>query len=393
MNKKTIYFLLALTISFVSGFVWWKLTPPKNKIITLKSASFKQLPGWDSADTRVSLKTFLTSCKTLLRQNPQKSVGSEHIPLQAKDWSLACRAAQSIDVTSIEDSKTFFERWFSPVEFYNGKRLPGVFTGYYVPTIKGSLVKTPQYSVPLYGLPNDLVQVQVHLFNPKLKREKIIGRVVRHELTPYFTREQINQGAIKNTAPVLAWIHSPIDRNFLEIEGSGTIELDNGQHVLVGYAAENGAKYTSIASVLIKKGLFTKETASTKNIRNYLKAHSGEMDKTLNQNQSFVFFRVVKDGFAVGAQGVPLTPGYSLAVDRAWIPLGAPVWLSTKQPDKDMDKQKSLKRLMVAQDTGGAIRGAVRGDIYYGPGKTAKELSNHMKHMGHYWLLMPKSIA
>lgn len=176
----------------------------------------------------------------------------------------------------------------------------------------------------------------------------------------------------------------------MEIEGAGVIQLPDGKNMYLGYAGENGAPYTSIGGVLIKKGIMTRDKASRNAIARYLENHPGKMNAILHQNKSFVFFQDVKQPMALGARGTALTPGYSLAIDNKWIPLGAPLWLSTRKPDLKKEADTQFRRLMIAQDTGGAIRGLVRGDIYWGFGKKAAFLGEHMKNEGRYWLLLPK---
>ena len=211
-----------------------------------------------------------------------------------------------------------------PIEFYEGKPVKGLFTGYYMPLIEGSDTKTDEFTVPIYEVPSNLVTVDLGLFAADLKNRKIFGRIAGNTIVPYYTRAEINKGAIKDTAHVLLWIHSPVDRLFLEIQGSGIIEFEDGKKVYVGYDAQNGAPYTPIAAVLIKKGVMTKDNASMQAIKKYLEAHPNQMDKVINQNQSFVFFRKLTLEGAFGSQGVALTPGYSLAIDKEWIPMGAP---------------------------------------------------------------------
>ncbi|MFT4058029.1 MAG: MltA domain-containing protein [Legionella sp.] len=344
-------------------------TTLKRKIasnLALSSASFDELPGWDTADVKKSLMAFQLSCETFLKQKPSRSIGSLHIKLKAGDWHPACKAAVALDSTSEESARTFFEKWFHPIKFEQKKPVHGLFTGYYMPQIKGELKRTPKYNTPIYGLP------------------KGDGRHV--------TREEIDNGALKKKAPVIAWIHSPVERLFLEIEGSGVILLPNGESVYLGYAGENGAPYTSIAKVLIDRGIMTRHNASKAAIKRYLEEHPQRAKILMHKNKSFVFFEPLKKPMALGAQGMALTPGYSLAVDKKWIPLGAPLWLDTTRPNRQNDEEKQLQRLMIAQDTGGAIRGFMRGDIYWGSGKLATYLGEHMKNKGHYWLLLPKHI-
>ena len=339
--------LIALGIS-----AWWFWSPKP----TFRQVSFAQLPGWEAGEFKKSLLTFQASCRAFIKQDPELVVGTDKIDLQVKDWQPACRAALRINPVIEKSAKLFFQKWFAPVEFYDNKPVKGLFTGYYMPLIKGSYTKSAHFSVPIYETPSNLVNVDLGLFIPDLKNRKLVGRIVENKILPFYTREQINQGAIKNTARVLVWINSPVDRLFLEIQGSGIIELEDGKRIYVGYDAQNGAPYTPIAGVLIKKGVMTKHNASMQGIKNYFKAHPKEMDKVINQNRSFVFFRKLSLDAALGSQGVALTPGYSLAIDREWIPMGAPLWLSTSRPDSNKpDTSKPMQRLMVAQDTGGAF--------------------------------------
>lgn len=366
-------------ISLIGLCCWWFATTIQ-PTITLKKATFEQLPGWNTAQVTQSFKAFQYSCKTFLRQDRNKSAGNEHIALNVSALQPMCKTALSMHDVSNKQAKQFFETWFKPVEYYQGKPMDGLFTGYYMPELKGSLTKTNQYTVPLYGLPSDRVIANLALFKSEFKNKRITGRVDKNQLLPYYTREEISRGALHGKAPVLFWIKSPIDRLFLETEGSGVIRLDNGQAIHIGYAGENGRPYQSIASILIKQGVFTQHEASTLHIKQYLVTHPEKINAVLNQNQSFVFFRKLPSNLAIGAQGVPLTPGFSLAVDRNWVPFGTPVWLNTP----------SFHRLMVAQDTGSAIKGTVRGDIFFGDGKKATIKANHLREQGRYWLLLPR---
>ena len=356
---------------------------------------FSKLPGWGKGNLLPSLTTFQESCKVFLKKSPDKTVGSDFVQLKAEDWFPACQAAMLLPKSATSKKiQAFFQKWFDVVEFYNGKPVQGLFTGYYMSALKGSLTKTDKFNVPIYGLPDNLVSIKLSLFDPAFKSRRLFGRLHgKHQLVPYYTRAEIDDGAIKNKAPVLAWVDSKIDRQFLEIQGSGVIELADGSSLYIGYVAENGAPYTAIAGVLIKQGVMTKDNASMQGIRRYLDAHPDKIKFVLNQNKSFVFFEIVKEKAAYGSQGTSLTPGYSMAVDLKWVPMGAPVWLDTKRPDLHSNKTHPFRRLMIAQDTGGAIRGAVRGDVYWGAGEKATTIAGRMKNFGQYWILLPKHVV
>lgn len=365
--------------------IWQKFSP-----IILKPASFESLPGWKNANVKKSLEAFQLSCKTFLRQSPEQAVGSQEIHLKVKDWQPACHAAMALNSTNEANARKFFQTWFKPVEFYDKSSVKGLFTGYYLPLLHGSLTKTSEYNIPIYGLPNNLVTINLGDFNSALANRHLVGRVENGKVLPFHSREEISKGIIDDKAPVLVWVNSQIDCLYLEIQGSGIVKLPDNQTLYIGYAGENGAPYTAIGSILVQRGIMTRQTASMQSIRTYLETHPEEITSIINKNKSFVFFKILDDSAAMGAQGVKLTPGYSLAVDRKWIPLGTPLWLDTTHPNEKSDSQETLQRLMIAQDTGGAIRGKVRGDVFWGAGKAATEIAGRMKNEGHYWLLLPQ---
>lgn len=379
-SSKILYsVLVSAVIVFALLFWYWKIPSP-----TFRQVSFEQLPGWNSSRLQKSLLTFQTSCNSFIKQDPERVVGTDRIYLKVKDWQPACQAALAIDPNDNDSAKLFFEKWFAPVEFFDKKPVKGLFTGYYLPLFKGSYNQSQQFNIPVYAMPKDLLSIDLSQFSTQYKNTKLFGRLDGNKLVPYYTREAINRGAIKGQAEVLLWLSSPIDRLFMEIQGSGIIELEDGKQVYLNYAGQNGAAYTSLAAVLIRKGVMTRETASMQGIRQYLEAHPEEQDAIINQNKSFIFFRKLSMEAALGSQGVALTPGYSLAIDREWVPMGAPLWLSTTVPSsKNPNKHNPMQRLMVAQDTGGAIRGKVRGDVFWGGGDRASIIAGHMKNEGH----------
>ncbi len=387
-KSKVVYSIVFLSLIAISMFYYWRpVSAPKH---VFRQVPFEHLPGWKTASLIQSFKTFQISCRTFVRQDPERVVGTEHIELKAKDWQPACQVALKIHSPTAKKAKQFFQQWFKPVEFFDNKPVKGLFTGYYMPLLQGSYKRTEEFNVPLYQVPTDMVTIDLGLFIPSLKNKKIIGRFDGKRILPYYTRHEINHGAIKKTAKVLVWVKDPIDRLFLEIQGSGIIEFADGKRIFVGYDGQNGAPYTSIAGVLINKGVMTKDNASMQGIKRYLNAHPKQLDKVIDQNKSFIFFRKLNLDAALGSQGVALTPGYSMAIDREWVPMGAPLWLNTTRPDsKEPENSKPLQRLMIAQDTGGAIRGKVRGDVFWGGGDKATLIAGHMKNEGHYWMLLP----
>lgn len=389
MKKKKLLLTIIILIFVFIGLYLWEMQTDE---VQLKPSSFNQLPGWQNTNTIKSLHAFNHSCKTFLKQKSDTPIGSAYIPMTAKDWYAPCQAALKIDPNSVTQTKAFFEKWFKPVQFVSHRPIKGLFTGYYVPLLHGSLTKTADYNIPLYQTPSNLVTVNLEAFDPTLNNRRLVGRVEGNRLVPFYSREEINHGAIAKSTPVIVWLNSHIDRLFLEIQGSGIIALPDGSHIVVGYASQNGAPYTAIAKVLIEKGILTRDNASMQGIRQYLEAHPEQIEPVINQNKSFVFFEKQVEKTVVGVQNIELTPGYSLAVDRKWIPIGLPIWLDTTRPTSNTNETKPLQRLMIAQDTGGAIRGMVRGDVFWGAGEKATEIAGKMKNPGYYWLLLPKAI-
>jgi membrane-bound lytic murein transglycosylase A len=357
---------------------------------TLKQCRFNELEQWNETDMVGSLNAFRNSCQLWMHQSPSRRIGNSQIPMKVSDWLPICQRVMKLpkDLTQTQ-AKTFFETYFQP---YHWKRYrQGLFTGYYSPTVEGSAVKTDIYKTPLYDAPQDLVSANLHDFTRSNKRNKnIYGHVISRRLKPYFSREQIYNGALKNRAKVIAWLKSPIDAMLLEIEGSGVVETPKGEQIFLGYSCENGRKYNSIFKLMIDSRIFKRSNATIKAIKNYFKIHPRAVNHYVSRNPSYVFFTRYSFPNFKGAQNVVLTPKYSLAVDRRYVPYGVPLFLKTKYPVNEQGDTKMIHRVMIAQDTGGAIRGPIRGDIYWGTGSKAMKIADLMSSRGDYWLLLPK---
>jgi membrane-bound lytic murein transglycosylase A len=292
--------------------------------------------------------------------------------------------------------KAFFEAEFVPYRVVPSSGA-GLFTGYYEPQLRGSRTRQGPYQTPLYGTPADLVSVDLGLFRDSLKGQRIVGQVMNGRLAPYPARAEIEGSGLPQAKP-LVYVDDAIDAFFLQIQGSGRIVLDDGSVVRAAYAAQNGHAYTAIGAVLIQRGELKREEVSMQSIRAWLAAHPDEAPEVMNANASYVFFSEQALGDpnlgAAGAQGVPLTPEASLAVDLSLHALGVPLWLETTAPDPDATKlDRPFERLMVAQDTGGAIRGAVRGDVYGGYSGDGASIAGRMRSDGRMTVLLPNSVA
>lgn len=385
-RKAPLTITLALIVAVLSaGVAWWWTrpvpAPPPEPIASLKVVGYAELPGWAGDDHKAALAAFRVSCTRLVKLGADRRLGRAALAGTAGAWREPCTAADTAT-----DARDFFETHFRPVAVTRTTG-SGLFTGYYEPLLRGSLTADATYRVPLHKRPDDMITVELGDFRDDLKGKRVTGRVTGRKLVPYFSRGEIVDGALDGRDLELVWVDDPVDAFFLQIQGSGVVALPDGSRMRVGYAAQNGHRYFAIGRELIRRNVVPRERMSMQAIRAWLAANPAEGDKVMRMNPSYVFFRENKAAGAIGAQGVVLTPDRSLAVDRRIYPMGVPIWIDTRLPD-----DKPLQRLMLAQDTGGAIRGPVRGDIFFGAGDAAGELAGRMKQAGDWYLLLPKTV-
>lgn len=360
---------------------------PRLERLTLAQVAFEDLPGWSEDSVAEALPALRRSCAKLASEPDESSAGPAGTALRVRDWSAACDAL--VGVGDGAAARSYFEHWFRPYRAGNNGAPEGLFTGYYEPELHGARERGGPYATPLYGRPGDLVTVDLGNFDAALRGKRIAGRVLEGALKPYLTRAEIEAGALDDTAPVLLWVDDPIDAFFLQIQGSGRVVLADGGMVRVGFAGWNGRAYRAIGKLLVERGAMTLEEASLQTIRNWLRAHPEEAKAVMDEDAAYVFFREVEGDGPIGAEGVVLTPGRSLAVDPRFIALGQPIWLDIDGPEPG----KRLRRLVVAQDTGGAIKGPVRGDLFWGFGPEAEAIAGRMRARGEYYLLLPRPAA
>ncbi len=333
---------------------------------------WEMLPDWQKTDLQPSWAAFLQSCHALKRK---------------PDWQDICTRAGALSQPDNETVRSFFEASFTPYQVFNPDgSSQGLITGYYEPRLTGSLVRTARFKYPLYAAPDDLLTIDLADVYPQLKNLHLRGRLEGRHVVPYYSRAEIDSGSGEKR--VLLWVDNQVDLFFLQIQGSGRIELPDGRLVKVGYADQNGHPYVSIGRKLIDAGELNADQASMQGIRHWAEQNPSKLAALLEQNPSYVFFRELPDSLPapLGALGVPLTDAYSIAIDPRTIPLGAPVFLSTTYPNT----AEPLNRLMMAQDTGGAIRGAVRADFFWGFGDQAGAQAGRMKQSGQMWVFFPK---
>lgn len=350
--------------------------PPefKGPVEPLQVVSWQEVPGWQQEDLQPALEAFIVSCPSLKRQPP---------------WQVACNEALQVDAADEGAVRRFFENGFIPhrVNNQNGTDR-GVITGYYVPDLQGSRTPDENYRYPVLAVPDDLLVVDLGALYPDLKGRRLRGRLEGKRVVPYWSRTEIDSGQAPTTGKELFWVKDPVELFFLHIQGSGRISLEDGTRVMVNYADQNGHPYRSIGRLLLESGAMTRDQMSAQNIKAWGQRHPDKLPQLLGENPSYVFFRSAEQDLASppGALGYPLTPERSLAVDPATIPLGAPVFIATTWPNST----RPLHQLMVAQDTGGAIKGAVRADFFWGLGNEAGAKAGRMKQEGRLWVLLPR---
>lgn len=345
----------------------------------LRRAAFADLPGWADDDLRAAWPALLASCSALAAK---------------PGWQEACVNVGKVDSSNLAVVREFFQMRFVPHQVHNSDgSFSGTVTGYYEPLLRGARTRRAQFQTPLYGPPSDLVTVELATLYPELKSLRLRGKLVGNRLVPYPTRAEMEQQNLLAGRELL-WVDDPVDAFFLQVQGSGRVRLDEtGETVRVAYADQNGHPYRSIGRYLVERGALSLEQASMQGIKAWVAANPSRLQELLNANPSYVFFREERVADPAqgprGALGVPLTAQRSIAVDPQFIPLGAPVFLVTTLPNSSA----VLRRLMMAQDTGGAIRGPVRADFFWGFGQNAGDMAGRMKQAGQMWVLLPLALS
>ncbi|MFN3076089.1 MAG: murein transglycosylase A [Alphaproteobacteria bacterium] len=353
--------------------------------VVYRPVSFEALPGWHEDALEEVLPAFQRSCGVLSKQPGDRTLGPAGAAGPVRRWQAVCRAAASLGPVSRQTIQTFFETWFLPAEVLFRNSSTGIFTGYYEAEFKGSLKPSGTYRTPVYGRPGDLVTVDLSLFREEWKHESIVGRLDGGRLKRYPDRAAIDAGELSGIAPPILWVADPVDVFLLHIQGSARVRLDDGGTVRLRYAADNGRKFVGIVRTMVNRGLIPQDSQSMEVVTRWLREHPGQAPEIMAENPRYIFFQLLNGEGPIGAQGVALTPGRSLAVDPRYIPLGAPLWLDTTTPDGGR-----LRRLVMAQDTGNAITGAVRGDYFWGTGEKAFHSAGRMKSSGRYFILLPR---
>lgn len=363
---------------------------PESERVVFVPTPFEELPGWTEDRQAEAIPALLRSCDPIMRAPPDRPLGPPAIGGTMRDFVPVCRAAAALPAGDVAAARDFFMTWFQPFRVSAGDEPDGLFTGYFEIEVNGATRSHAGYSTPVYRKPDDHVTVDLGEFEPSLAGRSAVGRVDGGRLKPYFERGDIQAGVLNGRGLELVWLDDPLDAFMLHVQGSGRVTLPDGRSTRIGYDADNGHPYRSIGSELIARGELDRHKASWPNIRAWMERNPAKAKKLLAVNRRYIFFREITGDGPIGAQGVVLTPGRSLAVDTGFIPLGVPLWLDTSWPGDDT---RPLRRVMIAQDTGSAIKGPVRGDFFWGTGEAALAFAGRMKQRGRYYLLLPAGAA
>lgn len=372
--------LLTLLLAAIAGCAP-RAVPPALK---LELTAFADLPGWAEDDHGQALLAFVASCSRLPGGN---GVEAWHrLGVDRETLADVCASAAAVPPGNRDAARAFFEEHFVPALASNNGDPKGLFTGYYEPELRGSKHRGGSFQVPIHRPPDNLVTIDLGAFRGEWNGQQLVGQITGQKVVPVPARADIDRGALAGRDLELFWVDSAVDAFFLHIQGSGRVLLEDGRAVRVGFAGKNGRPYVAIGRELIRRGAIAEEQMSMQAIRAWLADHPDEAAEVMAMNPSYVFFREIDGPGPVGAQNIVLTPGRSLAVDPAFIALGVPLWLETEEPPVGAP----ARRLVVAQDTGGAIKGPVRGDLFWGSGAAAGERAGAMKAEGRYYLLLPR---
>jgi membrane-bound lytic murein transglycosylase A len=339
--------------------------------LALRAVSFSDLPGWNRDHLSEAMPAFAKSCAVFAKLRDDRAVGTRTIGGQAigghvADWRPACAALARVKPGDDAAAAAFLAANFQPFATLDRDTDRGFFTGYYETELEGARRPDAVYATPLYRAPVPPVT---------------------------YSRAEIDAGALQGKGLELLWLKDPVDAFMLQIQGSGLVRLPDGKKIRIGYAGNNGQDFVPVARLMIQAGLIPKNQASMQSVRDWLRAHPDRAEYWMQKNPRYIFFRELGGDSAsltgpAGAMGITLTPTRSMAIDPDFLPLGAPVWLDTAAPDGS-----KLQRLMVAQDVGSAIKGPIRGDLFWGTGESALEFAGRMKNPGRYYVLLPKTLA
>ena len=347
--------------------------------VSLQKTTFSELNNFSNDNLEEAIPT----CDAIKKDSSLLLKAQLHINPQR--YLQICKKFDDENIGTSDDMRGFLVKNFEPYLVGDKQNVPGKFTSYYEAELKASRTNYGEYVYPIYSRPNDLIEVNLKDFDKSLPNKRLLGRIEKSKLVPYYTRAEIEKSGID--APVILWGNDIVDIFLMQIQGSAVAVLDDGTSVRVKYADNNGHNFVGIGSVLLKKGLLQPGQASMDKIRDWLKQNPQIAKDNMAENPRFIFHNISDADGPIGALGVSLTAGRSLAVDNSFIPLGSLLWLETTGPEKE-----KIEKLVIAQDIGGAIKGVVRGDYFWGHGESALLSAGKMNSVGKYYILLPKDI-
>lgn len=358
-------------------------------MVSYVPVSPQDLPGWQEDRLSDSLPALKSACASFQSRAETEAVGPNGIGGTVADWRAPCAALSLIAAGDDDGVRAVLRDLFVPYAVTPPDSGTGKFTGYYEASLQGSYSRSEKFSVPLYAPPKDLVEVDARAFGLSSDVASIVGRVDSQKLVPYDVRRAIEQDRdFADRAEVLVWVDDPVDAHLLHIQGSGRVYFPDGTERRIGYAGNNGQKFRGIGGILLSAGVLGRGQGSMPSVADWLRDNPEAGRSYMEENPRYIFFRWIDGPGPIGALGVPLQPKRSLAIDPRYIPYGAPLWLDVDDPDGE-----SLDGLVVALDTGSAIRGAIRGDYFWGAGAAAFAKAGRMNSQGRYYLFLPRSVA
>ena len=376
LKRGLLFILILLMTSCKSG----DFDSISGKQFEIQRTKFSRLNDWDDDDFVLFDGAVKAVCESILK-NPSKKLKSDKMEYSLKEYKHHC--SEIIKMDDVDDIKEYVEDNFVPYAVYTWGNNTGKFTSYYEAEIRASYEKSGDYIYPIYGRPDDLVEVNLKDFDYSLPNQRLLGRVKNGKLVKYYTRREIENSDF--SAPVILWGDNLVDIYLMQIQGAAVASLPNGEQIRVGYADNNGHKFRGIGSILLEKGLIKPQDASMPKIRKWLEKNGKKAISNMQLNDRFIFHKIVEAEGPLGAMGLPLTAGRSLAVDKSYIPLGTMLWLETNSPNG-----KEINKTVIAMDVGSAIKGAIRGDYFWGHGEDAFLYAGKMNSTGKYYMLLPK---
>lgn len=377
MLKRGLIFLIMLALSSCRG----GEQDIGSGSFSLQKVSFSELNGWEQDDFYLFDKALKSVCNAIVK-NPRQSLRSEHLEYSLSGYKKLCQKMSLISNKS--ELKSYIKDNFQPYAVLVNGQPKGKFTSYYEANLRASYERGGKYQYPIYGKPKDLVEINLRDFDASLPNQRLIGRVKNGKMVKYYTRQEIDSS--KLDAPVILWGDDEVDIFIMQIQGAAVATLPDGKEVRVGYAENNGHKFRGIGSILLEKKLIKPSEASMPQIREWLKKNSESGKTNMLLNDRYIFHKIVNAEGPIGAMGLPLYAGRALAVDRSYIPLGSMMWLETIAPDGT-----KLNKMVMAEDVGSAIQGAIRGDYFWGHGEEALAEAGRMNAQGRYYIMIPKA--